>query len=116
MFVYLFFCGGVAEWTMPAAGSIILNCGGHSPPYAAPRRLLWAVLAGAIPGLTALMLFHGTGWYQFGQRYLLDVLPFFLLLAALGMRGRLTRVSLASIGISFAVNAWGTHRFILEQG
>ena len=81
-----------------------------------PRLLLWPILAGAIPGLTALMLFHGTGWYQFGQRYLLDVLPFFLLLTAFGIRGRLSRVSLAMIAMSFGINAWGTHRFILEQG
>ncbi len=81
-----------------------------------PRSLLCPILAGAIPGLAALLLFHGTGWYQFGQRYLLDVLPFFLLLAAFGMRGRLTGISLALIGVSFLINAWGTHRFILEQG
>lgn len=113
-FLYIFLCarvsGGVGR-PLPADESVTSSCGGHSPPYP-----LWTVLAGAIPGLAALMLFHGTGWYQFGQRYLLDVLPFFLILAAFGMRGRLTRVSLALIGISFVVNAWGTHRFILEQG
>jgi 4-amino-4-deoxy-L-arabinose transferase-like glycosyltransferase len=120
-FVYVFLCARSSVGRgLPAGGSIISSSGGHGPPFPAwkmpPRGLLWAVLAGAIPGLTALMLFHGTGWYQFGQRYLLDVLPFFLLLAAFGMRGRLTRVSLALIGVSFVMNAWGAHRFILEQG
>ncbi len=37
------------------------------------------------------MLFHGTGWYQFGARYLLDTMPFLLILVAFGMRGRLRR-------------------------
>ncbi len=116
-FLYIFLCARrLVGRAVPATGSIISSSGGHSPPYAPPQNLLWATLASAIPGLTALMLFHGTGWYQFGQRYLLDVLPFFLLLAAYGMRGRLTRASLALIGVSFVINAWGTHRFILEQG
>lgn len=79
------------------------------------RALQLALVAGAIPGTAALMLFHGTGWYQFGHRYLLDVMPFLLLLAAFGMRGRLTGLSLALISASIAVNAWGTHRFCFEQ-
>ncbi|MEK7710792.1 MAG: hypothetical protein AAB341_02755 [Planctomycetota bacterium] len=80
------------------------------------RWLPGAVLAGAMPGTAALMLFHGTGWYQFGQRYLLDVMAFLLLLVAFGMRGRLSRVSIALVLLSLATNAWGTYRFIVEQG
>jgi len=78
--------------------------------------LLWAVLAGAIPGTAMLMMFHGTGWYQFGQRYLLDALPLLLILTLFGMRGRASLISSALIAISIAVNAWGTYRFCLEQG
>lgn len=80
------------------------------------RWLVCLALAGAGPGVVALMMYHNTGWYQFGQRYLLDVLPFLTILTALGMRGRLTRVSLALIGISILINVWGTYRYILEQG
>lgn len=79
------------------------------------RDLLAAVLAGAIPGTVALMFFHGTGWYQFGQRYLLDTMPLLLVLAAFGVRGRLTWPLGGMILWSFAVNAWGTYRFSLEQ-
>ncbi|MFO0973067.1 MAG: hypothetical protein U1A27_06475 [Phycisphaerae bacterium] len=79
------------------------------------RDLLWGSLIGMGPGLAALMLFHGTGWYQFGHRYLLDVLPFILLLAALGMRGRLTAIGAPLIALSLAVNAWGTYHFCIEQ-
>ncbi len=83
-----------------------------------PRRgsLLAAFLAGAVPGIGALMLYHATGWYQFGQRYFLDVMPFLILLVAFGMRGRVTVVSSLLILLSLATNAWGTHRFLLEQG
>ena len=77
--------------------------------------LLAAVLAGALPGTAALMLFHGTGWYQFGQRYLLDTMPFLLILAAFGMQGRLTWTAATLIALSMVVNAWGTYRFHVEQ-
>lgn len=93
LFIYLFFCGKYG-----------------------PGRFVVLALAGALPGLVALMLYHNTGWYQFGPRYLLDVLPFLLILTVSGMGGKLTRVSLVLISISFVINAWGTHRFILEQG
>jgi len=79
------------------------------------RDLLIAVLAGLLPGTTALMLFHGTGWYQFGQRYLLDTMAFFVLLAGFGMRGRLSGPAGVLIALSVAMNAWGTYRFGLEQ-
>lgn len=77
--------------------------------------LLAAVLAGAIPGTIALMLFHGTGWFQFGQRYLLDTMPFLLILVVFGMRGRLTPAGVVLIVLSVIVNAWGTYRFHVEQ-
>lgn len=80
------------------------------------RWLLGAIVAGAMPGTVALMLFHGTGWYQFGQRYLLDIMPFLVMLVAFGMRGRLSRVSIALVLLSLATNAWGTYRFLVEQG
>ncbi|MEE8170916.1 MAG: glycosyltransferase family 39 protein [Phycisphaerae bacterium] len=79
------------------------------------RDLLVATLAGLIPGTAALMLFHGTGYYQFGQRYLLDTMPFFLLLAAFGMRGRMSKLAVTLIALSVLVNSWGTYRFGLEQ-
>lgn len=77
--------------------------------------LLMAVLAGAIPGTAALLMFHGTGFYAFGPRYILDVLPFLVILAAFGMRGRLSGWAIFLIVVSIAVNSWGTYRFRLEQ-
>ncbi len=84
---------------------------------ASPRQS-WFTLAlwlGLLPGLLLLLLFIGPGWYQFGNRYFLDVMPLAILLVAVGLRGRLTRVSLALIAASIAVNFWGAYRFFAEQ-
>ena len=66
--------------------------------------------------MSVLLFFFGTGWFGFGNRYLLDLVPLALILVAAGMRGRLTRVSVALIVLSVAVNAWGLYRFTLEAG
>jgi hypothetical protein len=58
-----------------------------------------------------LLLFMGTGWYQFGNRYLLDLMPLAILLIATGMEGRLTFMSAILIILSIVANAWGTYRF-----
>ena len=49
-----------------------------------------ALLCGAIPVVAALLLFRATGYFQFGNRYLLDAMPLLLLLVAAGMKGRLS--------------------------
>ena len=74
-------------------------------------RALWLATAGVV---VMLLLFFGTGYFQFGNRYLLEVIPFAILLVAIGMRGRLTRVATLLIGLSIVVNAWGTYRFCIE--
>ena len=64
---------------------------------------------GALPFLAALLLFRATGWVQFGNRYLLESLPLWLLLAAAGMRGRLTVAGYVLLVLSIAVNLCGTY-------
>jgi hypothetical protein len=73
------------------------------------------VWAGVGPCLLLLLLFQGSGWFGFGNRYLLDLMPLAILLIAIGMRGRLTWASVLLIAFSIMVNAWGTYRFLLEQ-
>lgn len=75
-----------------------------------------AAWAGCAATMAMLLTFFGTGWFGFGNRYLLDLLPLALLLVAAGMRGRLTRTAVGLIAVSIAVNAWGLHRFTLEAG
>ena len=65
--------------------------------------------------LATLLCFFATGWYNFGNRYLLDLLPLAMLLVAAGMQGRLSRVAVVLIALSVLVNAWGTYRFLAEQ-
>jgi len=78
-------------------------------------RFAAALWLGAGCCMIMLLLFHNTGWYAFGNRYLLDLMPLAILLVALGMRGRLTAVSAVLITLSVAVNAWGTYRFCIER-
>lgn len=84
---------------------------------ASPRRdgFTTSLWLGVGSCMTMLMLFQGTGWYGFGNRYLLDLMPLAILLIAIGMKGRLTRVSVPLIVLSILVNAWGTYRFCSEQ-
>ena len=62
------------------------------------------VLSVTIP----LALYHNTGAYQFGYRYVLDWLPIGLLLVAIGMRGRVSRWGWVLVGASLLINLAGT--------
>lgn len=73
------------------------------------RPILLALLAGTLPVFVALLLFRATGYQQFGNRYLLEVMPFLLLLVGAGMRGRLTNVSYALIVLAVAAHLYGTY-------
>jgi hypothetical protein len=61
------------------------------------------------------LLYYNTGYLQAGYRYVLDFLPFIVVLIVIGMRGRLTRISsfliLVSICIGFLslVNFYGLY-------
>ena len=67
-----------------------------------------SALAVAIPNL----LYYNTGWVQFGYRFGLDFLPFLMILAGLGTRGRIGRLGLAAIVVSVVVCYWGYHWFL----
>ena len=69
-----------------------------------------ALLAGVVPLVAMLLLFNGTGWVQFGPRYLLDATPLLLLLVAIGMRGRLTLASCGLVVVAIAVQLYGVSR------
>ena len=69
------------------------------------NKLLWLGAA-----LTALVCFchFSQGWVQFGYRYLLDFLPFLIILVACGIR-RLTYLSFLLLIYSVIVNMWGVY-------
>ena len=74
-----------------------------------------ALAAGAVPMLAGLLLFRATGYYQFGNRYLLEMMPLLLLLTAGGMGGRLSHVGYVLIVLAVAVNLYGTYRYCQPQ-
>jgi hypothetical protein len=55
-----------------------------------------------------LALYHNTGSFQFGYRYILDWLPIGLILVAIGMRGRVNRWKWTFIGASVVINLGGS--------
>jgi hypothetical protein len=71
------------------------------------RRLVVAAAAAVLATLPALVMHGGPGFTQFGNRFSLDYMPFLLILAASGMRGRVTWWVMALIGLSVLVNLWG---------
>jgi hypothetical protein len=108
-------------WLTRAAPFV--KIGGHglaiwftTPPLAAtlwPARRsdlqlpLWLTAAAtAIPSL----LYQNSGWLQFGYRFSLDYMPFFILLLAVGGR-RLGRGFLLLVALSIAINLFGAITF-----
>jgi hypothetical protein len=85
------------------------------------RRRLVAAAASAIVLVSLVNLAHfSQGWVQFGYRFSNDVIPFALVLVALGIDQWTTRddggrpehrlhmgLTVALIGLSVAINAWG---------
>jgi peptidoglycan/LPS O-acetylase OafA/YrhL len=71
------------------------------------RWLATALLSACILPVLLLLMYFNTGWYQFGYRFVLDFLPFLLLLAALGMKERPTLPAKLLIALSVLINVWG---------
>jgi hypothetical protein len=93
-------------WTMPALVFAFLAF--RYKEDRAPAALLASCLLPAI----FLLLYFNTGWYQFGYRFVLDFLPFALLLAILGMRAVPGKSEKVLIVLSIAMNIWGCLVFI----
>ena len=80
--------------------------------YGRSRLVTGAALAAFVVAVVNLAHFS-QGWVQFGYRFSNDYVPYLLLLVALGMarlldrpRGRL--LVMALVGVSVAINFWGT--------
>jgi hypothetical protein len=70
-------------------------------------RVAIASVAAILATLPPIIMHGGPGFTQFGHRFSLDYTPFLLLLAASGMRDRVTWWKQALILISIAINLWG---------
>jgi hypothetical protein len=71
--------------------------------------ILWA---GVVPAMLPVLLLLGTGELQFGHRYSADLQPLLIPLAWLGAGMRFTRVGLALLAASIAMNALGAWWFV----
>ena len=71
------------------------------------RWLAAALLAACLLPMVFLLMYFNTGWYQFGCRFILDFLPFALLLAVLGVRAVPGWREKLLIVLSVAMNVWG---------
>lgn len=89
-------------WTMPALYPVFRSFFVRSHSY-----LTWSLLAGCLLPMCAHLLYFNTGWYQFGYRFFLDVLPFAFLLAVLGFHERLRWYEKAVIILAIGLNIWG---------
>ncbi len=61
----------------------------------------------SLPNLT----YYNTGWMQFGYRFVLDFLPFLMILTAIGLKGKLWKIAVIFIVLSVFANFWGFHWF-----
>lgn len=97
-------------WTMPALLFAFLSF-----RYRERRWLAAALLSACILPIILLLMYFNTGWYQFGYRFAMDFLPFALLLAALGMRGRIGWFERSLILLAVLVNVWGYYVFAYHR-
>jgi hypothetical protein len=89
-------------WTSPALLLAFLAF-----RYREHRWLVASLLAACLLPIALLLLYFNTGWYQFGYRFILDFLPFALLLASLGMGAKPGWWEKVLIVLSVVINMWG---------
>ncbi|GCE23920.1 hypothetical protein [Dictyobacter kobayashii] len=93
-------------WTMPALYSIVRTF------FVRPRNYLtWSLLAGCILPLIAHLLYFNTGWFQFGYRFFVDILPLAFILAVMGFHDRLRWYEKGLILLSIGINLWGLFEY-----
>ncbi len=86
----------------PAFLAVLLTLGRRTRAPA----LLWACwLSLGLVTLPAVLHFN-TGWVQWGNRYLLDAWPLWLMLAALGLERMRSRWATGLVALSVASNLW----------
>ena len=71
------------------------------------KSLAWIGWASLIAGLVAPLLYYNSGFFQFGPRFWLDVMPVTVILVALGVRSGLTAPFRAVVVLSILINAAG---------
>lgn len=62
----------------------------------------------AITTLAVVIQWAGVGFTQFGYRFALDFMPFLLILAALGLGNKPSKIAYLLLTLAIIVNMWGT--------
>jgi hypothetical protein len=76
-------------------------------PAQTPKSLVWACWAGITGPVLFLMGFMGSGWFQFGARYLHDIVPFLVVIAAAKRPDKHPVLLSLSAVFSVLINLWG---------
>ncbi|GCE09698.1 hypothetical protein [Dictyobacter aurantiacus] len=97
-------------WTMPALYSMVRTFVVRPRSY-----LAWSLLAGAVLPLVAHLLYFNTGWFQFGYRFFVDILPLAFVLAVMGFHTRLRWYEWGLILLSIVINIWGLLEYTYLQ-
>jgi hypothetical protein len=71
------------------------------------KRSNWLALLAVVPIFGFYLIYHWSGFAQFGRRYTLDFLPFVMVLIASGVKDRLSTTLVAATVFGALVELWG---------
>lgn len=63
---------------------------------------------GILPALIIIFMWAGVGYAQWGYRFAQDFMPFLLVLIALGIGNKPSKLAYSLLGLSILINLWGT--------
>lgn len=78
------------------------------------QRINWLALIPVVGILGFYLIYHWSGYAQFGRRYTLDFLPFCMLLIASGLRNRVTPTFQACVYFAALVEFWGIYWWAMK--
>lgn len=71
------------------------------------KRENWLAVLAILPIFAFYLVYHWSGYAQFGRRYSVDFLPFVMLLIASGVRNKVGTVLMATVIFGALVELWG---------
>ncbi|KKS42633.1 MAG: hypothetical protein UV05_C0039G0003 [candidate division CPR1 bacterium GW2011_GWA2_42_17] len=71
------------------------------------KKLILSIWAGIVITLIPILMLSGTGWYQFGYRYILDIMAPALILVVFGLNGKISKLFLSVVIISIYFHLMG---------
>ena len=120
---FLYFFAPLIYWLLkplrksqsPIARTLLKPFNENTPAFPFKADIVIGSIIAAVCTAFSLLLYFNTGWVQFGYRYVLDYIPFLLILVALCMRGRITWLGIVFAIIAFLVNFLGVIVYIHNE-